>query len=163
MAFILDVPITSYGGLQNRADEWKKTIGHISVEYTPEEDRLYYGRISTGFRAGGFNQISGGTSAEDIANNIVPATFEGEELVNYEFGMKGVFRDQRLMLSAGAYKQFFDGFHLNEIQRIDPAKAAIRDDPFLEYTANIDGTEIGGAEIEATWYCLLYTSPSPRD
>ena len=152
VAFILDVPITSFGGLANRADEWKKTIGHVSVEYTPDEDRLYYGRISTGFRAGGFNQISGGTSAEDIANNIVPATFEGEELVNYEVGIKGLFLDQRLMLSAGAYKQFFDGFHLNEIQRIDPAKADVRDDPFLEYTGNIDGTEIGGAEVEATWY-----------
>ena len=35
--------------------KWHKTIGHIGVEYTPDEDRLFYGRISTGYRAGGFN------------------------------------------------------------------------------------------------------------
>ena len=148
---ILGVPITRFGGLSNRNDSWGGTIGHVSLEYTPADNRLYYGRISTGFRAGGFNQISGGTSAADIANNIIPATFEDETLVNYEVGLKGRFLDDRLVLMTGAYLQVFDGFHFNGRQLISEEHRG-RESPILEYTANVDGTEIWGAEVEWAFY-----------
>ena len=149
---VLGVPITRFRGLSNRNDSWGGTIGHVSLEYTPADNRLYYGRISTGFRAGGFNQISGGTSAADIANNIVPATFEEETLVNYEAGLKGRFLDDRLVLQTGAYLQVFDGFHFNGRQLISEAHRGNRASPILEYTANVDGTEIWGAEVEWAFY-----------
>lgn len=149
---VLGVPITRFRGLSNRNDSWGGTIGHVSLEYTPTDNRLYYGRISTGFRAGGFNQISGGTSAADIANNIVPATFEEETLVNYEAGIKGRFLDDRLVLQTGAYLQVFDGFHFNGRQLISEAHRGGRESPILEYTANVDGTEIWGAEVEWAFY-----------
>ena len=153
---VLGVPITRFRGLQNRNDEWGGTIGHVSLEYTPVDNRLYYGRISTGFRAGGFNQISGGTSAADIANNIVPATFEEEKLVNYEVGVKGRFLDDRLIVTTGAYLQDFDGFHFNGRQLISDAHRNNRSSPFLEYTANVDGTQIWGAEVEWSFYATQH-------
>lgn len=152
VANVLGVPITRFRGLSNRNDSWGGTIGHVSLEFTPADNRLYYGRISTGFRAGGFNQISGGTSAADIANNIVPATFEEETLVNYEAGLKGRFLDDRLVLQTGAYLQVFDGFHFNGRQLISEAHRGNRASPILEYTANVDGTEIWGAEVEWAFY-----------
>jgi outer membrane receptor protein involved in Fe transport len=88
-----------------------------------------------------------------IANNLVPATFDKEELVNYEVGVKGKFLDGRAVIMAGAYFQDFDGFHLNETQQItNESQLVSRENPFLEYTNNIDGTEIWGAELEGTWY-----------
>ena len=153
ITYLLGVPIWRNRALPNRSDTWDGTIGSLSVEYTPVPDHMYYGRISTGFRAGGFNQISGGTSAADIANNLVPATFGKEELVNYEVGVKGKFLDGQAVIMAGAYFQDFDGFHLNEQQQITNESQLIsRENPFLEYTNNIDGTEIWGAELEGTWY-----------
>ncbi len=148
----LGVPIRLIVSLSNRVHTWDATIGHVSVEFTPEDGRLYYGRISTGYRAGGFNQISGGTSADDIANNIVPANFKEEILTNYELGAKGKFLDQRLTLMAGIYLQDFDDYQFNASQYISGEFVGKREDPFLEYTANIDGTKIWGAEIEGTWY-----------
>ncbi|XOV86995.1 MAG: TonB-dependent receptor domain-containing protein [Pseudomonadota bacterium] len=153
ISYLLGVPIWQNVTLPNRADTWDGTIGSISVEYTPVAKVMYYGRVSTGFRAGGFNQISGGTSAEDIANNIVPATFDKEELINYEAGIKGNFFDDRAVIMAGAYYMDFDGFHLNETQQItNPVSLATRESPFLEFTNNIDGTKIWGAELEGIWY-----------
>lgn len=153
ISYFLGVPIWRNVTLPNRSDTWDGTIGSLSVEYTPVQDQMIYGRISTGFRAGGFNQISGGTSADDIANNIVPASFDKEELTNYEFGIKGKFFDGRAVIMAGAYFQDFDGFHLNESQQItNTVVLASRESPFLEFTNNIDGTEIWGAELEGTYY-----------
>ena len=54
---------------------------------------------------------------------------------------------------AGAYFQNFDGFHLNETQRVtSEAYASSTFDPFMAFTNNIDGTTIWGAELEGTYH-----------
>ncbi|MDA0791150.1 MAG: TonB-dependent receptor [Proteobacteria bacterium] len=148
----LGVPIRYTSSLSNRKHSWDATIGHISVEYSPVDGQMYYGRISTGYRAGGFNQISGGTSAEDIANNIVPANFDEETLTNYEIGVKGKYLDGRVVVMAAAYFQDFDDFHFNAQQYVSDSFLGKVENPFLEYTDNVQGTEIWGAELEGTYY-----------
>lgn len=143
------VPIYFEEVLPVRSGTWDAVIGHLSIEYSPQHNRLYYGRISTGFRAGGFNQISGITS-EDLINNVVPPSFPGEELINYEVGIKGLFLENRLLLTAGAYFQDFQKFHLNATQFIDESQRRNRDSPFAEFTDSIRGTEIWGAEVEGS-------------
>jgi iron complex outermembrane receptor protein len=117
------------------------------VEYTPQPDLLFYGRISTGFRAGGFNQISGSLASLE---QKIPPSFDGEELLNYEVGIKGLFLDNRLMLTAGAYFQDFSKYHLNATQFIEAEKRATYEDPFSEFTDSLGDTEIWGFEVEAT-------------
>lgn len=146
------VPIRRTASLSNRDESWDAFIGSVSVEYTPGDNVMYYARVSTGYRAGGFNQISGGTSADDINRNIVPATFKEETLVNYELGIKGQFFDQHLTVTAAGYLQDFDDYHFNSTQVILDNFVGIAESPFLEYTANLQDTQIWGAEVEATWY-----------
>ncbi len=47
-----------------------KPIGHVSLEYTPEEDRLIYGRISTAFRPLAARRVrAGGAVVRVVATN----------------------------------------------------------------------------------------------
>ena len=147
---ILGVPIIYEGRNPQRGDTWGATVGHVSVEWTPTDSRMYYGRISQGYRAGGFNPLSGGTSAADIANNVVPANFDSETLLNYEIGAKGKFLDNRLVLMAGAYFQDYDDFHFNALNWVPEERVGTEAFPFKEYTENISGTEIWGMEFEAS-------------
>ena len=124
---------------------WDAYIWNVAVEYTPIEATMIYGRISTGYRAGAFNAISG---VEGEKPDI-----EEETLINYEVGVKGVTLDQRLQLTAAGFFQDFDGYQMNAYQML-PADAieAFTDWPLEEYTANVDGTTIWGGEVEATYY-----------
>ena len=59
--------------------KWGKTTWNIGTEYHLNQDIMVYGRIATGFRAGG----SSGFSSDG------PYQYDGEELINYEVGVKG--------------------------------------------------------------------------
>ena len=57
---VIGVPLGLRGsGERLDAFTWDKPIGHVSVEYSPRDDTLIYGRIATGYRAGGARQILG--------------------------------------------------------------------------------------------------------
>ena len=170
-----------WGGVPLRAGQvvtpatssWSATIGHVSVEYTPTDDLLYYARLSTGFRAGGFNESGILDLDEDPEDRLVDPTFPSEELVNYEVGIKGRFLDRRLTLMAGAYLEDFERYHLNTVQLIPDNKRATAEEPFEEYTAAAPGTDIWGIEVEgsliidenwrlAGFYNLLESSFGPH-
>ena len=88
----LSLDMTALWAGDNRAPRaWNATIGHVSAEYTPgDRNVMYYGRISTGYRAGGF----------EGAEITLQEYFDEETLVNYEAGIKGLFLDDRLQLMA---------------------------------------------------------------
>jgi iron complex outermembrane receptor protein len=121
-------------------ESWDATIGHVSVEWTPQPQRMYYGRVSTGYRAGGFN-----FAGADIKN-----TFEEESLINYEVGMKGLFLDGRLQLIVGGFYQVFEDYQLTANQPVDPRFVLPTDEsPLAEQTINVgDDTNIWGLEVE---------------
>ena len=147
-----------WGGVPLRAGQvvtpatssWSATIGHLSVEYTPNDDLLYYLRFSTGFRAGGFNESGILDLDEDPADRLVDPTFPSEALRNYEAGIKGRFLDRRLTLMAGAYLEDFERYHLNTVQLIPDNRRATAEEPFEEYTAAAPGTDIWGIEVEGS-------------
>lgn len=124
---------------------WDKTIGHVSLEYTTDSGNLIYGRLSTGYRAGGF--------ATPIPGVDLPLIGE-ETLVNYEVGTKGFFFDQRLQLAAGLWFNDFDGFQLAGEQPPPPGLQlpSFQATPLAEYTSNIDDTQIWGVDVEFNYY-----------
>lgn len=125
-------------------ESWSATIGQVSVEYSPVENRMYYGRISTGYRAGGFN-----FAGSDIRN-----TFDEETLVNWEAGMKGLFMDDRLQFIVGGFYQTFENYQLTANQPVDPRFLQPTDDsPLREQTINVGGsTNIWGLEFDWSYY-----------
>lgn len=125
-------------------EEWDATIGHVSVEFTPGDDIMYYGRVSTGYRAGGFN-----FAGSDIRN-----TFDEETLINYEAGLKGLFLDGRLQITSGVFYQVFEDYQLTANQPVDPRFILPTDpSPLREQTINVsDETDIWGIELEWVYY-----------
>lgn len=126
---------------------WSDTIGHLGVEYTPEPDRLIYGRIATGYRSGGFNYDDG----NEVANpgNLI----KSETNVSYEVGVKGLFNDQRLLLAAAAFYYDFDDYQVLATQEIpEEFLTPFHSSPLTEFTDNISGSSIWGAEAEFEYY-----------
>jgi iron complex outermembrane receptor protein len=123
---------------------WDKVIGHVSAEYAPRDDLMYYGRISTGYRAGGFNW-----QFLETKN-----TFDEETLINYEAGIKGLFLDNRLQLTTGVFYQDFENYQLTALQPRDPIFIDPSDDsPLSEHTLNVgSSTTIYGLEIEGVYH-----------
>ena len=148
--WFLGVPVFSilnHFALPPTDGTWSKTIGHLGVEYTPSEERLIYGRISTGYRSGGFNYDSGA----EVANpgNLI----KSETNVNYELGVKGLFNDQRLLLAAAAFYYDFDDYQVLATQEIpEEYLTPFHASPLVEFTDNIEGTSIWGAEAEFEYY-----------
>ena len=125
---------------------WEKVIWDLALEYNLSEYTMAYGRVATGYRAGGpQNWVP-----EEV--DISPIV-EEEELVNYEIGFKGAAFDQQLWFTTGAFYSPYDGFQLDMNQEYpEGVDVPVEDnDPLLEYISNIDGTEIWGAEVEFTW------------
>ena len=131
-----------------RIQEWDKIIYNGNVEYRPEGTQtLFYGRVSTGYRAGGLPSQTAG---------IFPP-IEEETVINYEAGLKGLFLDDRLMLTAGGYYNDYDGFQISAIMdAVDAgypqAVSAFSSSPLVEFTTNVDGTAIYGLDLELTYF-----------
>lgn len=71
--------------------------GKLGIEYQVDENRMIYGLVSRGYKAGGFN-----------ANNEVPEQrreFKAETLWNYETGLKGQFLQDKLQASLSVFYQ----------------------------------------------------------
>ncbi len=76
---------------QNEQEAWQATTPELVLEYTPQDDRLYYVSVSRGYKAGGYNTSS-----------IQPA-FDPEYLWAWEFGVKSRLLDQRLQFNAAFF------------------------------------------------------------
>ena len=124
---------------------WDKTIGHVSLEYTTDTGNLIYGRISTGYRSGGFNSPVPG---------VDPPLIKEETLVNYEAGAKGLYLDSRLLLTIGFWYNDYQGFQLAGLQPPPPGLQlpSFSNTPLAEITSNIDDTKIYGADFEFSFY-----------
>ena len=136
--------VTNCVGLKQ---QWDAVIWNANLEYTPRNNMLVYGRISTGYRAGGLPSPTGG---------FFPKVDE-ETVINYEGGLKGLFMDDKLLLTASGYINDYDGFQINAIMDASTsgypqAIGQFSSSPLVEFTTNVDGTSIFGLDLEATYY-----------
>lgn len=75
-------------------DSWSDLSPSLKLSYLPSLGRsIYYGSISHGFRAGGYNTLQ--TTEQN--------SFDSESLIAYELGMKSMFVKDRLMLDASLF------------------------------------------------------------
>jgi iron complex outermembrane receptor protein len=79
---------------------WKKFTWHAGLEWTPTSTTLAYGKVDTGYKAGGFN--STGTNAS------VP--YGPETATNYELGLKQALFDNRVRVSGAAFYEDYKGY-----------------------------------------------------
>lgn len=117
-------------------ESFNQLTANISMEYTPDDNRLAYVRLSTGYRSGG------------LAPQAPPPydTFEEEDLTALELGYRADLWDEkfRLMISSFIYK--FDNYQQPITVRLfQPTTYE------LGVITNLPNTDLKGVEVEGTW------------
>lgn len=157
-----DVACCGYIGLETDADgnpipddrtladskvkTWKETTWNIGAEYTPTDSTMWYGRISRGYRAGGFAGFG----------NQLGEAFDPETVINYEAGVKGLYFDNTVQLEVSAYFQDFSAFWIQSQRLRTPVELQLEqasggNSIYIGETNAIDGTEIAGIEAQGAW------------
>jgi len=90
----------------------------LSLQYSPNEDLMFYGLYSEGFRAGGVNRNRGAPK--------LPQAYGADFLENYEVGMKGTFAGGRMNVSVIA---FFQDWVDYQLEVVDPSNTPCAIDP----------------------------------
>jgi iron complex outermembrane recepter protein len=105
----------------------------VSVKYFASEDVMFYGTVSRGFKAGGFNESLGAATEAALS-------FDPETLWNYELGAKLQILDNRLRINA-AY--FYMDWSDIQVRQDNPDTLTY--DPF---TSNAGKAYSTGIELE---------------
>ena len=130
--------------------KWHNLTGNIGIQYFPREDLMIYGRIASGYRAGGFaGFFPAHTAAKE--GRFDDLTFDAEDLVNYEFGVKGLYFDNKLQLSSSVFYNDFKKYWMHGSELIPPEQRVPGESPFRGDISVVPDTWIAGIEIEGAW------------
>lgn len=122
----------------------------LALEYQYSESQMFYGLISRGYKAGGFN-----TDAALAPNE---REFDTEFMWNYEAGIKGTFLENQLVLQASVFYQDRKDIQTKEsiVRSIDSGLLIQQGgDCPCDFTDRINNATYGnsyGIEFESTWY-----------
>lgn len=119
---------------------WNSTTPRISLEFKPNDDLLFYGSISKGFKSGGINSFL--FTEEDLLR------YDPEKNTAYELGMKSDWLDQRLRVNVAAFTSDYTGLQLRGV--VDDGQLGCEVAFGCVRLINAAAAEITGAEIEMT-------------
>jgi iron complex outermembrane recepter protein len=147
--FAVDIPNFGFTPLQSSltfADDLRNEefSGKIALNYYPNEEHMYYGSITRGFKGAGFN----GGVITDLANYAANAEYDPEILTAYELGMKSTFLDGSMRLNAALfYYDYEDAQVFNSIA--DP-----NTDLPQNQIENAKSLALYGLDLDLTWQPL---------
>lgn len=82
-------------------ENWSEFTPKIGLKYFANDDLMFYGLFSSGYRAGGFN---GRPTTQQAADR----PYDPETVDNYEVGMKSQWLQDRLRLNASLFRMDYD-------------------------------------------------------
>ncbi len=152
--------------LNDAAVTYRKVTWRGGLEYDLGPRTLVYGSVSTGYKAGGFNDgcLAGATNCAGAA--ITPADilfYEPETITAYEIGFKTRFLDNALRLNGGYFHYDYTNLQLTQLTLVAGAGTART---LNAGQAKIDGVELEGIitpapnhqfDFSATWLNARYT------
>jgi iron complex outermembrane receptor protein len=89
---------------QHSKGRWSKAIWHAGVEWNPSKHALVYAKYDTGYKAGGFTDIS---------------PYGPESVAGFELGSKLRFLDNRAQLNLSAFRYAYTGQQVSETVSLD--------------------------------------------
>ena len=113
-------------------DDWSSVDGSIGLDYKPDDSTMYYGKIATGYKAGGFR----------LGSMQADQGVDPETLLAYEIGMKKMINDG-LRVNVAAY--FYD------YEDMQVPVAAVINGVNNTLFLNAEKAEQFGLEIDAQW------------
>lgn len=122
-------------GFANRRlkNDWSAGTGTLGLQWTPNDDWMAYGKISRGYKSGGFN--AGGLTP-------IPQT-DPEYVTAYEIGSKFGY-DGTFILNGSLFYNDYEGL---QVPLTVPQASGIN----LTEFANLDKAYAYGLELETTW------------
>ena len=132
---IPDTPTFGQFDIYTQKIDTNKGMGKVTLDYSPTEDVLLYGTVSSGFKSGGFNGAAVQTHQGLIA-------YDPEELLSFEIGVKSTLLDNRWQLNAAA-------FHYNYDDKQQGTIAVTPVGNIVVAVTNIPKSEITGVELDS--------------
>ncbi|NIB40776.1 TonB-dependent receptor [Pseudomaricurvus alkylphenolicus] len=122
------------GQLNDKTISVTEPTGKIALDWTPNNDWLFYASYSRGFKSGGFNG-SFTLSVEEAG------PFDKETIDAYELGFKATLADNRLQFNGAFYHYDYQDLQIFDTDVITSA--------FL--LDNAGNAEVRGFELEVRW------------
>ncbi len=121
-----DTPIGVVGN--SAAGKWTSSTYRIGAEYDLSPAQMAYATVSTGYKAGGFNDGNGVVGDPNYNPNLY---YKPETITSYEAGIKGRFLENKVQLGASAF--FYDYADLqksaavnNSLVTLNAGKASVK-------------------------------------
>jgi iron complex outermembrane receptor protein len=121
-----DTPIGVVGN--SAAGKWTSTTYRVGAEYDLSPSQMVYAGVSTGYKAGGFND---GNAVVGDPNYNPSLYYKPETITSYEGGVKGRFLDNTVQLGASVF--FYDYADLqksaalnNSLVTVNAGKATVK-------------------------------------
>jgi iron complex outermembrane receptor protein len=125
---------TSEGPVEaNPNDEFSAVTYRASVDHRLSEDLFVYGKVSRGFKSGGFN-------SEPFNLEAATTSFDEETVTSYEAGLKAEFFDRTFRLNSALFLNKFDDI---QEEFFLPSGAAT--------ISNVASATTSGLETEWVW------------
>jgi iron complex outermembrane receptor protein len=133
---IIGDPVVSRG-VNDAAVGYGQSTGKLGADYALAKNLMAYVTLSTGYKAGGFND---GTRA---SNPFL--IYEPEHLTSLEAGIKGRMLDGRLQMSAALFGYNYRNLQLTSIAA-DPVNGGV-----TSQTRNAAKAKVAGVELEGKY------------
>ena len=109
---------------------WDDVTWDVTLEHDLSDDTFAYAKVNSGFKAGGYN------------NTNCDVGYDPEQLLAYEIGYKGTFRDGTLTFATSAFYYEYEDIQVTQVQAF-PGIAAT-----TAVVANAAAAEVYGLEFE---------------
>jgi len=110
----------------------------ITLEWTPNDDQLWYLSVAEGIKPGGISTVTGGGFFDPAA-----LEFDAEKLWAYEIGGKTTWADGTLQVNGAVFYQDYTDKQVGVTQRVNNTDVG--------RIENAGEAEIWGVELDMTW------------
>lgn len=157
--------------ISNHAESWRKTTGRLGLNWQVDPRNMLYASLSTGYKAGGFNdrfnlcgnELDANGNPYDCATgpagpqySFLP--YRPETVTNLELGYKGKLLDDRLTLSATVFYSRYKDMQVTGQHTVGRSKRTCdADNPACDAviswysTQNVGQANIKGLELEGQY------------
>lgn len=147
-------PIAGESRLANDASRsFSATTWRVGLDHDLNDRTLLYATVSTGYKAGGFNDGCEASVTSGCNNNSSESAlyYEPETLTSYEVGIKARFMDNAVRLNLSAFHYDYDQLQLTQLIVCVPPNGNCLN------TTNAGKAKVDGVELEA------FITPSEND
>lgn len=130
LAFSDPISMANKGVLNRAGNSWSDWSPRFVVDYHPSDSTMLFASLAKGYKAGGYNAFSPG------------ASFDNEDVWNFETGVKRDLRDLRMQYEASAFYYVYDN---RQAIRLDTSESIPR------YVVSTSDLTAWGLDFSMRW------------